>query len=72
MNMHLSKLQEIVEDRGAWHAAVREVAVRRDLVTEEQQQAYTESHPLLGLTQYQAPGKCNKYLIYCLSESIKW
>ena len=26
MNMNLSKLQEIVEDRGAWHAAVNEVA----------------------------------------------
>ena len=47
--------------------------VRHDLVTkEQQQQAYTESHPLLGLTQYQAPGKRDKYLIYCLSESIKW
>ena len=22
MDMHLSKLQEIVEDRGAWHAAL--------------------------------------------------
>ena len=43
-----------------------------DLVTkEQQQQAYTESHQLLGLTQYQAPGKRDKYLIYCLSESIK-
>ena len=26
MNMNLSKLQEIVEDRGAWHAAVHGVA----------------------------------------------
>ena len=26
MHMSLSKLQEIVEDREAWHAAVREVA----------------------------------------------
>ena len=26
MDMNLSKLQEIVEDRGAWHAAVNEVA----------------------------------------------
>ena len=45
--------------------------VRHDLVTEEQQQAYAESQPLLGLTQYQAHGKCNKHLAYCLSESIK-
>ena len=26
MDMNLSKLQEIVEDRGAWHATVHEVA----------------------------------------------
>ena len=26
MNMNLSKLWEIVEDRGAWHAAVHEVS----------------------------------------------
>ena len=26
MDMHLSKLQETVEDRGAWHAVVHEVA----------------------------------------------
>ena len=25
LDMNLSKLQEIVEDRGAWHAAVNEV-----------------------------------------------
>ena len=25
MNMNLSKLQEIVKDKGAWHAAVRVV-----------------------------------------------
>ena len=25
MDMNLSKLQKIVEDRGAWHAAVEEV-----------------------------------------------
>ena len=26
MDMNLSKLQEIVEDRGAWHAALYEAA----------------------------------------------
>ena len=29
MDMNLSKLQEIVEDRGAWHAAVHRVAKSR-------------------------------------------
>ena len=38
MNMNLSKLWEIVEDRGAWHAAVHGLQrVRHDLVTEQQQ-----------------------------------
>ena len=32
-DMSLSKLQEIVEDRGAWHAAV----LQQDLMTEQQQ-----------------------------------
>ena len=36
-DVNLSKLQEIVEDRGAWCAAVHEVTVGHDLVTEEQQ-----------------------------------
>ena len=30
MNMNLSRLQEIVEDRGAWHAVVRGVANELD------------------------------------------
>ena len=29
MDMSLGKLQEILEDRGAWHAAVHEVAKSR-------------------------------------------
>ena len=29
MNMNLGKLQEIVEDRGAWHAVVYEIAKSR-------------------------------------------
>ena len=37
--MSLSKLQEIVKDREAWHAAVHGITwVRHDLVTEQQQQ----------------------------------
>ena len=37
MNMNLNKVLEIVEDRGAWHAAVQgSQRVGRDLVTEQQ------------------------------------
>ena len=38
MDVNLSKLQETVKDRGAWRAAVHGVAVRYDLVTEQQPQ----------------------------------
>ena len=46
MDMNLSKFQEIVGDRGAWHAAVTKSdfvtlgsqRVRHDLVTEQPQQ----------------------------------
>ena len=34
MNMNLSKLQEIVEDRRAWRAAVHGLSKLHDLVTE--------------------------------------
>ena len=36
MEMSLSKLQKIVKDREAWHAAVHGVAKRHDWVTEQQ------------------------------------
>ena len=35
MDLSLHKLQEILEDRGAWHAVVHGVSVRHDLVTEQ-------------------------------------
>ena len=35
VDMNLSTLWEIVEDKGAWCAAMREVTVRHDLVTEQ-------------------------------------
>ena len=42
MDMNLSKLQEIVEDRGAWCATDKwGHRVRYDLVTEQQQQLTT-------------------------------
>ena len=38
MDMNLSKLQELVEDRGVWRAAVLEATKSRDdLVTEQHQ-----------------------------------
>ena len=36
MNMSLSKLREIVEDREAWHAAVHGVGKRHNLIAEQQ------------------------------------
>ena len=36
MDMNLSKLQEIVEDRGAWHAAVHRVAKSQTQAIEQQ------------------------------------
>ena len=42
MDMNLSKLQEIVEDRGAFMLQFMELqSVRHDLVTEQQQQQLT-------------------------------
>ena len=35
MDMNLSKLQDIVEDRGAWWGTVHGARVERDLVTEQ-------------------------------------
>ena len=43
MDMNFSKFQEIVKDRGAWHAAVHSHRVRHDVVTEQQQQNFLQS-----------------------------
>ena len=40
MDMNLSKLWEIVENRGAWCAAVCGIRLRHDLDTEQQQQQW--------------------------------
>ena len=37
MDMNLSQLQEIVEDKEAWHAAVHGVTKSHNLSTEQQQ-----------------------------------
>ena len=37
VDMSISKFQEIVKDREAWHAAVHGVAKRHDIETEHQQ-----------------------------------
>ena len=47
VDMNLSKLQETVEDRGAWRAAVHEVRVRHDLVTERHTAINTPVQPFV-------------------------
>ena len=37
MDMSLSKLQEIVKNRGEWHVTVHEVMKSHNLATEQQQ-----------------------------------
>ena len=42
MDMNLNKLPEIMEDRGAWSAAIHGVTKSGPLVTEQQQQHLSE------------------------------
>ena len=53
MDMSLSKLRDMVKERGAWRAAVHGVANRHNLVTEQQM-----LHSLLWT--------CNKRLLHCV------
>ena len=57
MDMNLSKLQEIVKDEEAWHAAIHGVTVSHDLVTEQQLPRlpfYGEGNILYLVTQVEA------------------
>ena len=46
-DMNLSKLQETVKDRDAWHAAVHEVT-KSLTATEQQQEQHTHTHTIIG------------------------
>ena len=53
MDMGLGKLQEIVKDREAWHAAVHAVAKsQHDLVCEKQQQYMTLSRVFVNIVPH--------------------
>ena len=43
MDMNLSKLQETVEDRGAWHDAVHEIT-ELDTTEQQKQQQHSNNH----------------------------
>ena len=62
MDMNLSKLPEIVKDRGAWCAVVHGVTVSRDLVTKQQQKTQnlkpSSSFPTFSWCYFKTPG-CN-------------
>ena len=54
MYMNLNKLQEIVNDRGAWCAAVCGLQrVRHDLVTEQQRRVTYLNADFSGISQFE-------------------
>ena len=72
MDMDLSKLQETVEDRRAWHAVVHRVGVGHDLLTEQQQ--FTHSAGIYGaFTMLQALRLLKQWILFlpscCLHSS---
>ena len=42
MDMNLGKLQEIVKDRDAWHAAVHGIVKRHELATQQQDVVFAQ------------------------------
>ena len=66
MDMNLSSLWEVVEDRGVWGAAVHGIKrVRHDLVTEQQQQLYsTENYIQYPMINHNGKEYERMYLMY--------
>ena len=60
MDMSLGKLQEILEDRGAWHAAVHEIAKGRTWLSNWT----TRSNSLLELQGVLVALKCVKFIVH--------
>ena len=64
MDMNLSKLREIVEDRGAWYVqSTGSQIVRHDLATEQQQPLVMMINKYVCKTRYPHAKECNWILI---------
>ena len=58
VDLNLSKLQEIVEDRGAWRAAVHGVTNRHNLATQQEKVMAPHSSPLAWrIPRMEEPGR---------------